>query len=135
MSEVTTKFPKYDLAEICNKFMENADNEEDLSTILPSFAGGSRVHLLVWIKNNNLHPTLLKVLPSGRGVFQSPFKDIFGSRIVFAGPHKSFTQVNKETTANYIESIFCTRSNEDILYPEEDWKNDIINYLFIIDQK
>ena len=132
MSEVTTEFPKYDLAEICNEFKENAD-DEDLSTILPSIAKGSRVHLLVGIKNNNLHPTLLKVLPSGIGVFLSPFKDIFGSRIVFAGPHKSFTQVNKETTANYIESIFCTRSNEDILYPEEDWKRDIISYSFTID--
>ncbi len=50
------------------------------------------------IKNTNLDPVLIKVLPSGVAVYLSPFKDVYGSRIIFAGPHKSFTRANDETS-------------------------------------
>ena len=52
------------------------------------------MHLLLGIKNTKLHPKLVKILPSGVGVFLSPFKDKWGSRIIFAGPHKAFTTEN-----------------------------------------
>ena len=51
--------------------------------------------MLIGIKNTNLVPVLIKTLKSGVGVYKSPFKDIFGSRIIFAGPHASFTRGNR----------------------------------------
>lgn len=90
MDDVTTGFGNYDLSEICDEFKDQAeDHERDI--ILPRHVGGSRVHLLLGIKNTNLDPVLLKRLPSGIAVYLSPFKDVYGSGIIFAGPHKFFT--------------------------------------------
>ena len=54
--------------------------------------GGSKVQLLLGIKNTKLDPVLIQILPSGVAVYRSLFKDVFGSRIIFGGPHKSFTK-------------------------------------------
>ena len=94
MNSVTTEFEKYDLSEICEEFRENAEPGEE-NTILPKTVGGSEVQLLLGIKNTHLDPVLIKRLPSGVGVYLSPFKDVWGSRIIFAGPHKAFTQGNR----------------------------------------
>ena len=95
MDSVTAGFGKYDLKEIIKEYRSSA-NSEELKDILPETVGGSRVHLLLGIKNTRIQPTLIKVLPSGVGVYLSPFKDIWGSRIIFAGPNKEFTKANKE---------------------------------------
>ena len=47
--------------------------------------GGSEVHLLFGIKNTNLDLFWIKTLPSGVAVYQSVFKDILGSDLIFAG--------------------------------------------------
>ncbi len=91
MNSVTAEFGRYDLSEICEEFRMNAKPGEE-NTILPKTAGGSEVQLLLGIKNTHLDPVLIKRLPSGVGVYLSPFKDVWGSRIIFAGPHKAFTQ-------------------------------------------
>ena len=57
---------------------------------LPKYVGGSEVHLLLGIKNTNLDPVWIKTLPSGVAVYQSVFKDIWGSDLIFAGQHKTF---------------------------------------------
>ena len=36
----------------------------------------------------------MKVLPSGVGVYLSPFKDVNRSRIIYAGPSKCFTRAD-----------------------------------------
>lgn len=61
-------------------------------TVLPKCIGGPRVHLLLGVENTKLDPVLIKILLSGIAVYLSPFKDIYGSRIIFAGLHKSFTR-------------------------------------------
>ena len=86
-SSVTTEFTKYDLTEICKEYKNDAIGQES-KTVLPETIGGSKVHLLLGIKNAKLHPKLVKILPSGVGVFLSPFKDKWGSRIIFACPHR-----------------------------------------------
>ena len=91
MSDVMASFGSYDLSEIAEEYRNQAD-EEDKNVVLPERVGGSRVHLLLGIKNTNLDPVLVKVLSSGIAVYLSPFKDIYGSRIIFAGPHRSFTK-------------------------------------------
>ena len=89
MNDVTAGFDSYDLPEIAEEYKNQAEGAEK-DIVLPERVGGSRVHLLLGIKNTNLDPVLVKVLPSGIAVYLSPFKDIYGSRMIFAGPHKSF---------------------------------------------
>ncbi len=61
MDDVTGGFGTYDLKEICQEYLEQAkDEEKDLT--LPEKVGGSKVHLLLGIKNTNLDPVLVKVL-------------------------------------------------------------------------
>ena len=68
--------------------------------------GDSDAHLLLGIKNTNLDPVWIKTLPSGVAVYRSVFRDIWGSNLIFAGPHKTFTNVNKACIINH--SIFGT---------------------------
>ncbi len=96
------------LLEICQEYLEQAKVEEKDLT-LPEKVGGSKVHLLLGIKNTNLDPVLIKVLPSGVAVYLSPFKDVFGSRIIFAGPHKSFTRTNDEKFPEMSNAVFLIR--------------------------
>ena len=58
--------------------------------------GGAKVHLLLGVKNTRIQPVFIKVLLSGVVVYLSPFKDVWGSRIIFAGPSKVFTRANKD---------------------------------------
>ena len=64
--------------------------------VLPKTVGGSKVHLLLGIKNTKIQPVLIKVLPSGVSVYLSPFKDVQGSRIIYAGPIKCFTRMDDD---------------------------------------
>ena len=65
--------------------------------------------LLIGIKNNKLDPILIEVLPSGVGVYRSPFIDIFGSNIIFAGPHSTFTKGNQSLDSHLSQAIFKLR--------------------------
>ena len=81
------------MSEIYKEYKDEAADKES-KTVLPEVIGGSSVHLL-GIKNTKLHLILIKILPSGVRVFLSPFKDKLGSRIIFAGPHKTLATGNK----------------------------------------
>ena len=76
MDNVTEGFGTYDLSEICQEFKDQATEEEE-DHILIKKVGGSKVHLLLGIKNTNLDPVLIKVLPLGIAVYLSPFKDVY----------------------------------------------------------
>lgn len=67
--------------------------------------GGSKVHSLLGIKNTHLDPVLVKVLQLGIAVYMSPFKDIFRSRLIFAGPYKSFTKSNNGERSNMSNAV------------------------------
>ncbi len=52
MDDVTGGFGTYDLTEVCQEYLDQAkDEEKDLA--LPEKVGGSKVHLLLGIKNTN----------------------------------------------------------------------------------
>ena len=89
MNDVTAGFESYDLSKISREYREHAEPSEK-DEVLPEKEGGSKVQLLLGIKNTKLDPVLLKILPSGVAVYRSPFKDVFGSRLIYGGPHKSF---------------------------------------------
>ena len=91
MPEVTVRFPKYDLHAINQEYQQIYGN----NCPLPAFTGGDAVSLLIGLQNVLLDPVRIGVLPSGLGVFQSPFKDVFGSNICFGGPHRAFTEANR----------------------------------------
>ena len=118
MNEITNEFHKYDLKEINREYLKYAD-EDERKKILPKTVGGSKVHLLLGIKNTRIQPVLMKVLPSGVGVYLSPFKDVNGSRIIYAGPSKWFTRTDNDCTqnSNYaIYSVFGTNIRDGVDY-------------------
>ena len=108
MDNVTEGFGDYDLSEICQEFKEQATGEEE-DQVLPKKVGGSKVHLLLGIKNTNLDFVLIKVLPSGIAVYLSPFRDIYGSRLIFAGPHRSFTKKDDGKNTQMSNAMFLIR--------------------------
>ena len=108
MDSVTSGFMKYDIQEICEEYQKNSVGE-DKNLPLPKTVGGAQVQLLLGIKNTDLNPIFIKKLPSGIGVYLSPFKDIYGSRIIFAGPHKIFTEGNRGFHAEFSNAIFLLR--------------------------
>ena len=112
MDSVTARFNKFDLSEIRSEFLSSLESIQDVP-LLPKYVGGSDVHLLIGIKNTCLDPILIKILPSGVGVYRSAFRDMWGSNLIFAGPHKTFPNANSVNSANYsiIESCAITRIN------------------------
>ena len=116
MPEVTVKFPRYDLSDV-NRECRNAFGK---SLTLPTFTGGAPVSLLIGIQNVMLDPVRIGILPSGVGVFQSPFRDIFGSNICYAGPHPSFTRTN-------LSSQFTTSATSLFLSSCQSWSSQITN--------
>ena len=121
MDDVTAGFGSYDLSEICQEYRDQAETgEKDVP--LPPKVGGSRVHLLLGIKNTNLDPALIKILPSGIAVYLSPFKDIYGSRLIFAGPHRSFTKNDDGKRSDMSNAVFLIKNQiyEDL---DEDYED------------
>ena len=56
-------------------------------------------------------------------MYQSVFKDIWGSDLIFAGPHKSFTNVNKTSNINHV--IFVIHSvNSEPKSEDEPWTDE-----------
>ena len=110
MENVTAGFGEYNLKEIAQEFRDTASLAE-LEYVLPETVGGTKVHLLLGIKNTRIQPTLIRVLPSGVGVYLSPFKDVWGSRIIFVSPNKVFTQANREQQrdSNHAVCVFDLR--------------------------
>ena len=63
---VISEFGEYGLEEIGKEFASSA-NESEKEYILPKMVGGTKVHLLVGVKNTSIQATLLRVLSSGVG--------------------------------------------------------------------
>ena len=105
MNEVTAEFHRYDLEEINLEYLKYA-SEDEKENILPKTIGGSKVHLLLGIKNTKIQPVLIKVLPSGVGVYLSPFKDVEGSRIIYAGPSKCFTRMDEDLNKESNHAVY-----------------------------
>ena len=129
MNDVTAGFGSYNLSEINREYREHAEPDER-NEVLPEKVGGSRVQLLLGIKNTKLDPVLLKILPSGIDVYRSPFRDVFGSRVIFGGPHRSF----KNDPAGMMTSnaVFNVQAiGNGLLDEQEQDKIDLINFLFL----
>ena len=120
MDKVTSGFGDYKLEEVIKEYTKFGQGEE-LEQVLPKTVGGTMVHLLLGIKNTRLQPILLKVLPSGVGVYLSPFKDVWGSRIIFAGSHKVFSKTNQEQLRDSNHAVYSAGSDK----VQEHWDNNL----------
>jgi len=130
MDRVTSDFKQYDLTEIVQEFKINSiPSLADEPT--PPYIGGTDVRLLIGIKNTNLSPILIKILPSGVAVYRSPFVDIWGSRLIFAGPHSSFTKANGGFKADISNAVFHMK--QDIV--RNPWEEREIQYSITIDKR
>ena len=65
------------MEEIGQEFKSTANSTEK-NYILPKTVGETKVHLLLGVKNTRIQPVLIRVLPSGLGVYLSTFKDVGG---------------------------------------------------------
>ena len=62
MDDVTSELIEYDLAEIGKEFISTS-TDRDMDYVLPKTVGGSKVQLLLGVKNTRIQPVLLRVLP------------------------------------------------------------------------
>ena len=114
MENVTSGCGEYNLEEVIKEYRESASSIE-LEHALPETVGGTKVHFLLGIKITRIQPTLLRVLPSGVGVYLSPFKDVWGSRIIFSGPNKVFTKTNKEQLRDSNHAVYKFETSESLV--------------------
>ena len=94
ITSITSKIAKYDLSVVNSEAREYTDLPSN--TVLPTYVGDCKIGLLIGLKSPELEPTCIFTLPSGIGLYKSPFKDIFGSYYCYGGPHESFSYVNKQ---------------------------------------
>ena len=109
VSPVTGEFPKFDLSQI-NVEIRNS-HKLPSTTKLPEFVGGSEVQLLIGIKNTAAQPKLLHQLGNGLAIYESPFADIFGSRICYGGTHENLSKqvagINL-SSSNFLSTLQAT---------------------------
>jgi hypothetical protein len=60
--------------------------------VFPPEIGGTHVRLLIGIQNTQLAPVLRLVLSSGLCLYNSKFRDVYGSTLCFGGLHGVFTE-------------------------------------------
>ena len=68
----------------------------------------------------------MKILPSGIAVYRSPFKDVCGSRMIFAGPHKSFMKDDEGVKIEMSNAVFFLRDQTPI---QEEVTDEAVNEL------
>ena len=119
ITNITDKFPHYDLTDINKEFRQSGQYQE-YHKLLPKYIGGQEASLLIGIKDTGLEPVLLFQLPCGLGVFKSPLMDKFGSRICYGGPHSVFTDANAKKGFNHLSIHFLKmiKDYNNSLYPQ-----------------
>jgi len=93
ISDITNRFPHYDLSPILNEV--RSTGHLDPNEPLPSSVGGRSTDILIGLRSSELQPKLLFTLPSGLGVYRCQFRDQNGSSIAFGGPHSVISRVNR----------------------------------------
>ena len=92
MDKITEAVPAIDLGEMAQELASSHVSAPISKEITPAYTGGAEVQLIIGIRRSLLFPTRLFVLNSGLQVWRSQIADIYGSTIIFAGPHASVKQ-------------------------------------------
>ncbi len=88
MDRITGEFPVFMLHDA----IKEANAAIGEGHVFPPEIGGTHVRLLIGIRNTQLAPVLRLVLPSGLCLYDSKFRDVYGSTLCFGGPHGVFTE-------------------------------------------
>ena len=83
IKEITGELMKHPLQEINQELREM--EMVDMNAPFPKFTGGGSVGILIGLQDVSLDPILIGTLPSGLGVYQCLFVDVWGSSIAYAG--------------------------------------------------
>ena len=104
MAKLTSELPEVNLKEL----WAEANTVLHGKKSLPVKVGGSRVQILIGIKSIQMAPKLIYSLPSGLGIYESVFYDVYQSNICFGGPHPIFTHAYREAghIVNHMEVMF-----------------------------
>ena len=96
MSQVTTPFPKWDVAKAWKAITEDlftsypALKESNDLPKAPATIGGEEVDIILGIKYAKYYPTLLYTLPSGLNIYRAQFAASNGEDCVLGGPHEAW---------------------------------------------
>jgi hypothetical protein len=104
LQTITDKIPDVNLT----KLWREAKTVYKDSRPLPAKVGGTPVHILLGLKSTRLSPKLTHTMPSGLGIYESRFYDIYQSNVCFGGPHPIFTQAYHDAgySINNMEIMF-----------------------------
>lgn len=108
LEAITTKFPLYPIqgeveTDIKNAFIQSGGDAMKLPS-LPKLAGGN-VDFMIGIKYNRYHPTPIFTLPSGLTIYKSHFLGFDGSDGLVGGPHKLFSEVQKQHKNSHLSYL------------------------------
>ena len=107
MNKISEKIPSVSLEEMGKEFRKNQVSSPLSKEALPTNIGGSEIELIIGIKRSLLFPTRIMVLPSGLQIWRSPLTDVFGSSLIFCGPHWSVKQAYQSVNLSQIEDSFA----------------------------
>lgn len=93
MKNVTGNFPCWDIVNAWDQITEELDEEfpgHDAVPDPPDQVGGGPVDVMVGIRYAKLFPTLLYMLPSGLGIYETKIKAHNGKNCVLGGSHHTW---------------------------------------------
>jgi hypothetical protein len=115
MDKISEALPAVDLSEMADEFRKNQVSSPLSKEPLPSFTGGSDIHLIIGIRQSRLFPTRLMVLGSGLQIWRSQISDIYGSTLIFAGPHacvkRAYATLNMASIEESFSLLFTSKYN------------------------
>ncbi len=88
VDRITGEFPVF----LLHDAIKEANAAIGEGHVFPPEIGGTHVRLLIGIRNTQLAPVLRLVLHSGLCLYNSKFRDVYGSTLCFGGPHGVFTE-------------------------------------------
>ena len=110
MNTTTHPIPNYQLSELEREVKQAASSLPISKEKFPKFVGGKEVDIIVGISDSYLMPRYELTLPNGLMVYRSPLRDVFGSDLIFAGPHAEISRTHKLSPGINQFSVLFTQS-------------------------
>ena len=115
MDQISEALPTVDLRDMGKEFKKNQVSSPLSKEELPLVCGGSEIQLIIGIRQSLLFPSRILVLDSGLQVWRSQLKDVFGSTLIFAGPHASvrraYSMLNMTSEEDTLSLLFTKQYN------------------------
>jgi hypothetical protein len=106
VDQITGTFPTFRLDDVITEAKATVGSHH----VFPQEIGGAPVKLLIGIRSTQLAPVLKFTLPSGLCVYDSKFRDVYGTTLCFGGPHEVFTRAYRQAgyrvTSGMLQVLF-----------------------------